>query len=246
MRYYNHKGEQVDVNRYQKAEDEGLLPSVTSIIDFYKNVPEIQASYAKEGTDFHQFVAEIDLGKTEHQSFSKEFCKTVVSEYRTLMLDLADQGWRNSRNEMWVYHDGLGYAGTIDKIMTRGADVLVIDWKLRTVNKDKPEYGKSLPMQIAAYGHAAYGHATYNPFYNRHGLSVLVDRKSGVFYPRAWTTLELKEAYMAFVAAHNLFCYTKGFNPIRACENFIQLKNQYDEPPTSDASDATRTSLGDD
>ena len=231
---YNGKGEIIEARLYKDLADMGGLPRVSEIakilpnpqlerwkidkaleVGSYEGLMDFVEEKADGGTDIHEFIENIDIGKTRHPSIKDEVCDTIVHEYRTFMNDLSKDGWQNWKEEYVVVEPRCyGYAGRSDKIMrkvggggeTHYYEYLIIDWKTQDVKK-KPEFYDNYIFQQSAYGYAVAGDLDLVDC-----VTMVIDRSTGKFYRKDYTQREIFDAFKAFKACHLLYCYTKNYD----------------------------------
>lgn len=232
---YIHTGEVTKTRTYKELAGLGALPRCSEIskilpkpqLERWKITKALElgsieamedyvSTKADGGTDIHEFIENIELGKIRHPRIADTVCDHILNQYRELIHDLAFDGWENWLTEETIINTDLGYAGRTDKIMKRGdSEILVMDWKTQDVKNNKPEFYETFVFQQSAYGMAQ----KYDIEQVR-CTTVVIDRSTGQFYPKQWLPREVVDGWKAFNYCHWLYCYTNGYEVQLALKNF--------------------------
>lgn len=124
------------------------VPSVTQILSPLTNLGHIPKAIlqraADRGTAVHKATELFDLGMLDHTSISDEVKPYLDAWIRFLLDHKGDP----IDIEQLVYHDGLAYAGTLDRRMLVDGVESIVD--IKTSKTIYPTVGP----QLAAYAHA--------------------------------------------------------------------------------------------
>lgn len=140
------EGLEFNEERHEYRHRGRVVPSVTQVLsplyDFSRVDPEVLARKAAIGTAVHRACELLDRGeRLDPDSIDPEVAPYVV-QYAGFHDAMRP---RVLANEQQVYHAGLGYAGTLDRVYDIGGETLVVD--LKTTAAAEPAHG----VQLAAY-----------------------------------------------------------------------------------------------
>jgi hypothetical protein len=108
--------------------DKKKFDSVTKILAYVglsRNYDGISSFYAQRGTAVHKAVELVDKGTLDDATLDPRIAP-YVRGYRKFV---RESGYKPDSWEVPLYHDGLGFAGTIDKVGTLSGRFGILDIK---------------------------------------------------------------------------------------------------------------------
>jgi len=176
--------DRIDGARRYYATPEGTFPSVTTILDatmpqdkraalagWRRKVGDQEAdrardSAAKRGTRFHKVVEKYLLAdprpEPPHDLYFKSAANFIGRIERALLVE----------GEVW--HDGVGYAGSLDLLAVVDGQITLIDWKTR--NDPLPKV-RAMGHMVQAAAYAAAVHRLWGVVVDRAMIVCPIPRK---------------------------------------------------------------------
>ena len=173
---------------------------------------QIGTDAAEAGSAIHYFMEHGEVEKPDSVPFNivKE-----LSDNRTQYL--SDYGL--DEFETVVIDRTIGFGGRVDAISRKNN--IITDWKTKDLKGRKvvaSDYYDTWIFQLAAY---------------RHGLemddarlqSVIIDRQTGMFYPREWSEIEAQWGIKAFKICHELYCHLHDYDIKKVIDTWKENEN---------------------
>jgi len=234
--YINSKGEEKDTT-LREARKHNWSPSVTSILnilaspglEIWKQNNILMAALTlpkRADEDESDWIARVKLDAKEegmaaanegtliHQSIDKHFGgKRYPDEHKAHVasaiaaidrLGLTDAMWRSERS----FCSRLGFAGCIDL----SAPNIILDWKTKVgITADTKPYKLAFPNHIQQL--AAYAVGLGFELNKTKAFNVFIDRDTGAYVIKEWTTDELAGGWAVFSRALEIWQITKRYIP---------------------------------
>ena len=148
--------------RYYKTDDGGFVPSVTHVLDFYpkgaayfnwlkengKDADEIRDEAGRRGSVVHKLTEMYDAGEEVHLVNTNGLIDYKLNEWAMFERYVEFRSrfqFVTDSIELNIISKDLGYAGTIDRVITMNGEKILLD--IKTSNAIYPSYW----LQLAAY-----------------------------------------------------------------------------------------------